>query len=276
MGAAFNREIGLRSQASKDSLLSTFLETPIPEPSKRLRRRTPTAQAPAPLRGSIREQLQRSGTPPWSHARNLQAIYEDGGLHKRLGSVDPMEHTGYTPSVTVASVSRAPSIDDMYSFSGAHASVPTLSSLASTMSDSVLSNTATAARSPDVLRKAQMPANPTPVNYSVWPRQLPEWPPSAGLKNRDLLFHGTGMEEMFPDSPPRPSSSRESFSHVHLLRSSGSGKERHARSSSAAPAANALAPPPLSRTSSLHKGSASISFPRRPNGLERSRTLPLQ
>jgi hypothetical protein len=278
-GAAFNREIGLRGQASKDSLLSMFLETPVPEPSKRLRRRTPAFLPPAPPKGSIREELLHAGTPPWSHARNLQAIYEDGALDKRLGSCERIQHTGYTQSVTVASVSGAPSIDDMYTLNGAQASVPTLSSLATTVSDSVVSNAASAATSEAVSRKPKVPANTTPVNYNIWPRQLPEWPPSAGLKNRDILFHGTGMDEMFPDSPPRPSSSRESFSGVHLFGSGSSGREHPARSSSATPASNAIAPPPpppFSRTLSLHKTSASVSTPRRPNALERSRTLPFQ
>jgi hypothetical protein len=277
MGAAFNREIGLRGRASKDSLLSTFLETPIPESSKRLRRRTSALMPPEPNRGSIRFELQRAGTPPWSNARKLQDIYEEGALRKQIGSTDLPARTGYTPSVTVASVSRSASFEDIYGLSIAQASVPPLSSLATTVSDSAISDTTTTARS---MRNSQMPSNPTPVNYNVWPRKLPDWPPSAGLRNRDILFHGTGMDDMFPDSPPRPSSSRESFSSVHLLRSStSSGKERHARSSSATPAANAVAlppPPPLSRAMSLHRTSASVSTPRRPNGLERSRTLPLQ
>jgi hypothetical protein len=38
--------------------------------------------------------------------------------------------------------------------------------------------------------------SPTP-NFSHWPRRYPAWPPSAGLVNRDLLFHGEGMDEMF-------------------------------------------------------------------------------
>jgi hypothetical protein len=41
-------------------------------------------------------------------------------------------------------------------------------------------------------------------NPAFWPRRYPAWPPSAGLINRDLLFHGEGMEEMFAgDSPTR-------------------------------------------------------------------------
>jgi hypothetical protein len=294
MGAAFNREIGLRSQASKDSLLSSFLQTPVPEAIQRPRRRIPIQGPPPAPRGSIREELQRAGTPPWSSARGLRAIYEDGGLGRRVHSPDEIRRaSGYTPSVTVASMSRAPSMDDIYNMgmsspgAGAGVSVPTLSSLATTVSDtssSLLSPTTTSATTHKV---------PTPVNYTNWPRKLPEWPPSAGLRNRDILFHGTGMEEMFPDSPPRPSSSRgESFSNVHLLRSNSGpspGRERHARSSSAAPSANAFAPPPpmpvapvqstggLSRmlTSFHKKTAASVSLPRRPGIPERSRTLPL-
>jgi hypothetical protein len=37
---------------------------------------------------------------------------------------------------------------------------------------------------------------PTP-NYALWPRRYPAWPPSAGLLNRDVLFHGDGLDEMF-------------------------------------------------------------------------------
>jgi hypothetical protein len=44
---------------------------------------------------------------------------------------------------------------------------------------------------------------PTP-NFSHWPRRYPAWPPSAGLVNRDLLFHGEGMDEMFPEGENSP------------------------------------------------------------------------
>jgi len=296
MGAAFNREIGLRSQASKDSLFSTFLTAPIPEANQR-RRRTPNQGPLAPPRGSIREELQRAGTPPWTSARGLRAIYEDGDLQRRLHSPDEIRRSsGYTPSVTVASLSRAESMDDIYhvnhhtpATAAANPSLPTLTSLATSVSDT------TSLASPRSTSSAARPI-PTPVNFSAWPRKLPEWPPSAGLRNRDILFHGTGMDEMFPDSPPRPSSSRdsESFSSVHLLRSSP--KERHARSSSAAPTAVAVAPPPppppapqqqqpsttIPQSTGLgkmfggwhRKASASMSMPRRPDGLNRSRTSP--
>jgi hypothetical protein len=40
-------------------------------------------------------------------------------------------------------------------------------------------------------------------NLAFWPRRYPAWPPSAGLMNRDLLFHGEGMEEMFAGSPTK-------------------------------------------------------------------------
>jgi hypothetical protein len=286
MGAAFNREIGLRSQVSKDSLLSTFLNNPVPEANQR-RRRTPTqASSRLPPRGSIREDLLRAGTPPWSTARGLKAIYEDGGLHRRVNAMDELRRSsGYTPSVTVASMSRVASLEDMYGFSGtnaapANSSIPTLSSHATTMSDS---NTSL----PSPKSTATSRANPTPVNYSAWPRKLPDWPPSAGLRNRDILFHGSGMEEMFPDSsPPRPSSSRDgSFSNVLLMR------PNIGRSSTVGPGANAIAPPPppppqpevsipqptaLGRMwGSIHKKGLSISGPRKPVGLERSQTLPM-
>jgi Centrosomin N-terminal motif 1 len=45
-------------------------------------------------------------------------------------------------------------------------------------------------------------AAPAP-NLAFWPRRYPAWPPSAGLMNRDLLFHGEGMEEMFAGSPTK-------------------------------------------------------------------------
>jgi len=37
---------------------------------------------------------------------------------------------------------------------------------------------------------------PPPPNESMWPRRYPAWPPSAGLRNRDLhvLYHGDGEE----------------------------------------------------------------------------------
>ena len=298
MGAAFNREVGLRTQASKDSLFSSFLTAPIPEANQR-RRRTPNLGPPPAPRGSIREELQRAGTPPWTSARGLRAIYEDGDLHRRIDAAEDLRRSsGYTPSVTVGSLSRVPSTDDLYHLSGtnsavggANPSLPTLASLATTISDS-----SSCLASPKSTSSSKARAIPNQVNYSAWPRKLPDWPPSAGLRNRDILFHGTGMDEMFPDSPPqqRPSSSRgsESFSSVHLLRSNASPKERHVRSSSAAPTANAVAPPPpppavldmtpQAQPSGLgkmfagwhRKGSASVSGVRRPGGLEGSRTLP--
>lgn len=287
MGAAFNREIGLRSQVSKDSLLSTFLNNPPPEANQR-RRRTPTQASRLPPRGSIREDPLRAGTPPWSTARGLQAIYEDGGLHRRINAMDELRRqSGYTPSVTVASMSRVVSVEDMYSFSEpnaapANSSIPTRSSPTTTLSDS---NTSLPAPKSSVTSRANL----TPVNYSAWPRKLPDWPPSAGLRNRDILFHGAGLDEMFPDSsPPRPSSSREgSFSNVLLMR------PNIGRSSTVGPGANAIAPPPppppppqaeisisqptaLGRMwGSIHKKGLSISGPRRPTGLERSQTLPM-
>jgi hypothetical protein len=39
--------------------------------------------------------------------------------------------------------------------------------------------------------------SPLTPNYAIWPRRYPAWPPSAGLANRHLLFHGEGMDEMF-------------------------------------------------------------------------------
>ncbi|KAF2674152.1 hypothetical protein BT63DRAFT_408363 [Microthyrium microscopicum] len=39
--------------------------------------------------------------------------------------------------------------------------------------------------------------SPPMPNMAMWPRRYPAWPPSAGLVNRDLLFHGAGMDEMF-------------------------------------------------------------------------------
>jgi hypothetical protein len=41
------------------------------------------------------------------------------------------------------------------------------------------------------------------TNPAFWPRRYPAWPPSAGLTNRNLLFHGDGLDEIFPGSPTK-------------------------------------------------------------------------
>jgi hypothetical protein len=46
-------------------------------------------------------------------------------------------------------------------------------------------------------RKPTTETHSTAPNFAVWPRKYPAWPPSAGLLNRDVLFHGEGMDEMF-------------------------------------------------------------------------------
>jgi hypothetical protein len=41
------------------------------------------------------------------------------------------------------------------------------------------------------------PSGVSSPNYAAWPRRYPAWPPSAGLVNRGLMFHGEGLDEMF-------------------------------------------------------------------------------
>jgi hypothetical protein len=54
-----------------------------------------------------------------------------------------------------------------------------------------------AASQQQAARKPTTETHSTAPNFAVWPRKYPAWPPSAGLLNRDVLFHGEGMDEMF-------------------------------------------------------------------------------
>jgi hypothetical protein len=48
-----------------------------------------------------------------------------------------------------------------------------------------------------LLKKPTTETHTHAPNFAVWPKKYPAWPPSAGLRNRDVLFHGDGMDEMF-------------------------------------------------------------------------------
>jgi len=252
-GASFNREVGLRTAASKESLLSTFLDPPdLPAPkphSRMLRRKTPTPDLQTIQQSKMQEPLfeatRSTGTPPWSHSRPLRNLYEQGEFNRQIHAGTPVLRIGSTPSVTVASPDGS-TVDDILSTrSASHAHSP-----ATTVSDSALP---TPQSRPQTLRPPHsIPSNPSPVNYSAWPRKYPEWPPSASLTNRDVLFHGEGLHKMSPGSPPKD--------HRHLR----SASTTHADANN-----QPQRPPPLQRAGTT---TSTLSVPR-PAGLDRRRTL---
>jgi hypothetical protein len=262
-GASFNKELGLRSAASRDSLFSTFLETSdlsTNQQSRPLRRKTPTPGIRQNKQFNVIIEDSRTDTPPWSDSRPLRSLYEQGELSRQLNCSTPlrMSYSTYTPSVTVASATT--STDDIFSnHSAARAHSP-----ATTVSDTAVPT----GRKPSS-STIQLPANPSPLNYEAWPRRYPEWPPSAGLKNRDILFHGDGMEQMFPPSPP------DGIGAPITANTSAPRLQLHTRSSSATPTSSGIAlPPPSSSMPSLHRSSTSMSgLKRRPSAPDRRRTL---
>lgn len=261
IGASFNKEVGLRTAASRDSLFSTFLGTPdLPAPKqigRTLRRaRTPTPGISAmPQKIETIAEVTRSSvpTPPWSNTRPLRSLYEQGEFNRRIHSKTPIQRMDSTPSVTVASACA--STDDIFS--------TTHSARNSHSPTTTVSDTATppvphkripspATLTPTPIPSNNLPTAPSPLNYSQWPRKYPDWPPSASLSSRSILFHGDGMDHMFPVSPPKD--------------------HRHLRSSSATPdeGYQVKRPPPLARAGTTAGPPPSSS---RPAGLDRRRTL---
>ncbi|QDS74766.1 hypothetical protein FKW77_001494 [Venturia effusa] len=209
-GAQFNKELGLQSIASKDSLLSSFIDTPSlpPAPERILRRRTPVAGAQSRARVSLQRAMttmeaSRQGTPPWvSDSRQLRTLFAQGEFNRRTHAPTPVRHPNTTPSVTVDSASC---LNEEMFRPVTSQSQPPHSTLA------VLDPTATPSQEPHQARdfgpmqqqQPQIAPARTPVNYNNWPRKYPEWPPSLGLRDRDILFHGEELGEMLPVTTPQ-------------------------------------------------------------------------
>lgn len=213
-GAQFNRELGLQSAASKDSLLSSFIDTPSlpPVPERLLRRRSPVPgaqpkanvpKANVPLqRAMTTMESSRQDRSSWApDSRQLRTLFAQGEFDRRIHASTPLPRTSTTPSVTIGSASS--SNEEILS--------PTMSHTQLLRSPSVVSDpTATPsqklhrARNVAPIQQQQPPIIPvrTPVNYNNWPRKYPEWPPSLGLRHRDILFHGDGVTEIFPACTP--------------------------------------------------------------------------
>jgi hypothetical protein len=248
-GASYNKEMGLRTAASRDSLFSTFLGAPnLPAPQKQhprtLRRKSPVPGLQTMQQRSVPEpiveEVARSTTPSWSHSRPLRSLYEQGEFKRQIHSKTPIFRVDSQPSVTVASAFA--STDDLLNPANRSGSPSTA------VSDSAVPTPSS--KPSDVSPEISLPSNPSPLNYSSWPRKYPEWPPSASLTNRDVLFHGDGVDDMFPTSPQED--------------------HRHLRVASADPSSGDLPtrPPPL-----LRSGTTTTPPSSRPAGLDRRRTL---
>jgi len=198
---SFNREIGLRSIASKDSLFGNLLEsTPLPknQSSRTLRRKS------SRLRTSISESMSSSGSsttigsPSWSNmARPLRDLYKSGELSRGLTDDHANPLVEYTPSA--GSFTSREIDDDIFSRGG----TTRPNSSASTLT--IQSQSQSQPQSQPQLQFLSLLGTDTP-NYDRWPRKLPEWPPSAGLALRDILFHGE--EERKVKTPPKPTGAR--------------------------------------------------------------------
>jgi hypothetical protein len=253
-GASFNRELGLRTAASKDSLLSTFLDPrqqppPIPKTlSATIRRRSP---APGVQEGQRKrmskptvEVIRRVATPPWSNSRPLRSLYEQGEFSRQIHAKTPVTRMDSVSSVTVTSASASSEDIFVTAPSSNHTSSPTITTGESTLPTSTSSKSVTSP-TPNI------PSNPSPLNYASWPRKYPEWPPSASLGDRVVMFHGEGMEDMFGGaSPPRD--------------------HRHLRSLSAAPGSDGTE---VNRPTPLRRSETTATAPSKPAGLVRGRTL---
>jgi hypothetical protein len=284
-GAQFNKEIGLRSTASKDSLLSSFIDTPSlpPAPARLLRRKTPTPgvqpRPKAPLQRSMTTmEASRQDTPPWSpDSRQLRTLFAQGEFNRRIHASTPLRHTNTTPSVTVGSAST--STEELFKASESSRPTTAVSDPTATpcqKAQPIFRNT-TPLPSQQQQQQQIVPAR-TPVNYNNWPRKYPEWPPSAGLglRDRDILFHGEGMGEMFPVSTPKVGTTQHPSTISHLRSSSVTpmdalGLPPKSGSISVGATTPQSAPGGLMKKAFSHRLSASLSGGR-PTGLERRKT----
>lgn len=183
---SFNKEIGLRSIASRDSLFGNFLESsalPKSQPSRTLRRKSSRLRTPISEEESSGSST-TTGSPTWSNTtRPLRDLYKSGELSRGLEDDHPTPPKQYTPSA--ASFTSREVDDDIFSRGG-------------TSRPSSATSTLTIQSQQSELLK--LPSIETP-NYDRWPRKLPDWPPSAGLAHRDILFHGE--EEKKVRAPPK-------------------------------------------------------------------------
>lgn len=178
---SFNKQVGLRSITSKDSLFGNFLESPaLPkaQPSRILRRK------PSRPRTAISEEGSTSNaeSPSWSTSRPLRDLYKSGELGRGIGGERPVPLAQLL--LSQASITSREIEDDIFSRGGT--SRP--SSPASTVRSELV-------KEPSI----EQP------NYDRWPRKLPEWPPSAGLAHRDILFHGEEEQKVTATTPPMKS-----------------------------------------------------------------------
>jgi hypothetical protein len=176
---SFNKEVGLRSITSKDSLFGNFLESPaLPkaQPSRILRRKSSRLRTPISEEGST----STTESPSWSTSRPLRDLYKSGELGRGIGgerTVPPVQPMHSQTSITSREIE-----DDIFSRGG----TTRPSSAASTTRSEPL----------------KQPSIGSP-NYDRWPRKLPEWPPSAGLAHRDILFHGEEEQNVKSPTPPK-------------------------------------------------------------------------
>lgn len=183
---SFNKEIGLRSITSKDSLFGNFLESsalPKSQPSRTLRRKSSRLRTPISEEGSSSGSSTTMGSPTWSNTvRPLRDLYKSGELSRGLADEHPTPPMQYTPdgeSFTSKEVD-----DDIFSRGG------------TTRPSSPASTLTFHSHQSELLK----PSIEIP-NYERWPRKLPDWPPSAGLAHREIIFHGE--EEKSVLSPPK-------------------------------------------------------------------------
>ena len=202
---SFNREIGLRSIASKDSLFGNLLDTPVlpkNQSSRTLRRKSSRLRTPSEG-GSSSGSSTTMGSPSWSNsARPLRDLYKSGELSRGLSDINTNPPMQYTPSAE--SLISQDVDDDIFSRGGttrpnSSGSTLTIQSQPRTHYNPILG--------------IDVP------NYDRWPRKLPEWPPSAGLALRDILFHGE--EERKVKSHPK---SARAHSHPELLKTTPTPK----------------------------------------------------
>jgi hypothetical protein len=254
IGASFNKEVGLRTAASKDSLMSTFLDAPdFPLPFPRQLGRTLRRRSPPPgiegvplkrLPKPIGETIRRVATPPWSNSRPLRSLYEQGEFNRQIHAKTPIARMDSAPSVTVASASA--SSEDIFS--------ATLSSNRKNSPSVTISEPKLAIPTPKESKSSpipNVPSNPSPLNYAAWPRKYPEWPPSASLGDRVVMFHGEGMEDMFASTSPTQD-------------------HRHLRTLSAVSGSDGTL---VNRPPALQRSETSAVASSRPAGPDRRRTL---
>jgi Centrosomin N-terminal motif 1 len=224
---SFNRELGLRSITSKDSLFGNFLESSVqaanlPEKAlkRTLRRRcskdvTPTQEFKTPL-ATVNATL-------WSTSRPLRELYKAGDLGRQVDTpekaVPPRPLTPSTASMITVNDAES----DIFSRGGTSrpssptttinttlSDVPESPCLSSLLNDSVFSLARTETGRSRSATVTPTPSAPGGFNYEKWPRKLPEWPPSGSLHHRGAMFDGAGVNEMATPTPKATAPTRKS------------------------------------------------------------------